>query len=156
MRITKNFTLEEFYSSITADSMGIDNKPNEKIKNNILILTKEILQPIRDSYGKPIIVSSGFRCEKLNKAVGGSSTSAHVRGDAADLTAKDMKSFQKCVLEWAKTNKFDQIIIEYPDTNNIASWVHIGSYNAQGKQRGQIIYTKDGKHYFNITKEFYN
>lgn len=155
MKISENFTLEELYRSCTADSIGIDNKPTDKVKNNLIILTKEILQPIRNEYGKPVIVSSGYRCEKLNKAVGGSSTSAHVRGEAADLTTSNMKEFQRCVLEWAKTNKFDQIIIEYPNKGFVATWIHIGSYNAQGKQRKQIIYTNDGKHYYNVDRRFY-
>lgn len=155
MKITENFTMEEFFRSAKADSLKIDNTPTEKEKANINRLVIDILQPIRDKFGNPITVSSGYRCEKLNKAVNGSPTSAHRFGNAADLKAKDMKAFQRCVLEWAKTNKFDQVIIEYPDKNHVASWIHIGIFNSSGKQRKQIIYTKDGKNYPAITKEYY-
>lgn len=99
-KISTNFTLEEFYKSYTADSLNINNAPNDKIKKNIYKLVTEILQPIRDSYGKPIIVSSGYRCEKLNKAVGGAANSDHKFGCAADIhTVSDKPEDNKVLFD---------------------------------------------------------
>ena len=73
--ITKNFTLSELVASDTATRMGIDNSPDEEVVKKLRLLATSILQPLRDRYGKPITVTSGYRCSKLNKAVGGVSTS---------------------------------------------------------------------------------
>lgn len=73
--ITKNFTLSELVASDTATRMGIDNSPDEEVEKKLRLLATSILQPLRDRYGKPITVTSGYRCSKLNKAVGGVSTS---------------------------------------------------------------------------------
>ena len=71
MKLTDNFTLEELIKSSTATKLNIDNNPTEEITSNLLELSTKILQPIRNVYGKPIVISSGYRCTKLNKAVGG-------------------------------------------------------------------------------------
>lgn len=153
MNLSKNFTLEELIKT----SHNVDNTPNSTQQNNLKELCVDMLQPIRDKFESGILVTSGFRSNKLNKVVGGSATSAHSHGYAADTKPVngDMRSYQKCVLEWAKTNTFDQIIIEYP-TNYVASWIHIGIKNRKGQQRKQILYTKNGKNYYNITNKFYN
>ena len=74
-KITKNFTLSELVASDTATRMGIDNSPDDKATANLRLLATAILQPLRDKYGKPITVTSGYRCTALNKAVGGVATS---------------------------------------------------------------------------------
>lgn len=100
MKITKDFTLEELTKSATANRLKINNEPTEQELNSLLALCRTILQPIRDKYGKPIIISSGFRCAKLNKAVGGSKTSQHVKGEAADIhTTSDTKASNKALFE---------------------------------------------------------
>ena len=151
MQLTKNFSLEE----LTATSKKVDNTPNATQLAH-LKETANMLQDLRDSYGKGIRINSGFRSAALNKIVGGSSTSAHSYGYAADTVPSDgdMKEYQKAVLEWAKTNKFDQIIIEYPK-NYVASWIHIGLKNGSGLQRKQIIYTTNGKNYPAINDKFH-
>jgi uncharacterized protein YcbK (DUF882 family) len=73
--ITKNFTLSELVASDTATRLGIDNVPDKKAEANLRLLATTILQPLRDRYGKPIIVTSGYRCTALNKAVGGVASS---------------------------------------------------------------------------------
>lgn len=83
--MTKNFTLKELTKSATADRLGINNKPNKTVLANLEELAYKILQPIRDKYGKPIIVTSGYRCPALNRAVGGCPTSQHILGQAADI-----------------------------------------------------------------------
>ena len=76
----KYFTINELCASSTAARLGIRNIPNEEIKSNLIALVDNVLDPLRTSYGKPIIVSSGYRCLALNQAVGGSKTSQHVKG----------------------------------------------------------------------------
>lgn len=132
------FTLQEFLESDTAKSKRIDNTPSFEVVEHLSVLVERILEPLRAAYGKPITVSSGYRCEKLNKAVGGVTNSAHLRGDAADLQAKDMEGFKKFVREWmiSQRVKFDQCIIE---KSGKTEWVHIGIYSATGSQRGELF-----------------
>ena len=85
MKLSKNFSLEELIKSDTANECGIKNSPNSLELKNLTNLTTKILQPIRDAFGKPIIISSGFRCVQLNKKVGGASNSDHLFGAAADI-----------------------------------------------------------------------
>lgn len=98
MKLSKNFSLEELIKSDTANECGIKNSPNSLELKNLTNLTTKILQPIRDTFGKPIIISSGFRCVQLNKKVGGASNSDHLFGAAADIhtssnTYEDNKNF---------------------------------------------------------------
>lgn len=89
--MSKNFSLQELIKSDTAKKHGINNEPNEQERKNLILLTDQILQPVRDRLGKPIIVTSGYRCRELNKKVGGSKTSQHMKGEAADLKCFDNK-----------------------------------------------------------------
>lgn len=120
----KYFTLEELIQSDTAKRKGINNTPNEIQKQNLILLIDNILDPLREAYGKPIKVNSGFRCEALNKAVGGVSTSDHLKGFASDITGGS-KEENKKIFEIARDLNlpFRQLI----DERNY-SWVHI-SYN---------------------------
>lgn len=123
MKLTNNFTLEEL---TLTEHKNVNNKPDqENLKH--LQETAEMLQTLRDFYGNPIHINSGYRSPALNKLIGGSNTSAHSRGYAVDTVPSngDMKTYQKSVLKWAQTHNFDQIIIEYPK-NYVASWIHIG------------------------------
>lgn len=153
----KYFTIAELCRSGEASMRGINNDPGSVIAARIMKLINNALDPIRESWGSAIKVTSGYRCSMLNKMVKGSPTSAHITGYAADLVPVNgkMAAFQRKVLEWAARNKFDQIILEYPK-DYVSSWIHVGLYNAKGEQRGQILYTTDGKHYPNVTEEFYN
>lgn len=83
----KYFTIAELCRSNTADKFLIDNKCTKEQAANMMALVNNVLDPLREAYGKPIRVNSGFRCEKLNKKVGGSKTSDHLHGMAADITA---------------------------------------------------------------------
>lgn len=149
MNLSKNFTLAELTNSATADKYNIKNEPGRNELIHLQLLCRNILQPIRDIYGKPINVNSGYRCKKLNEMIGGSSTSAHTEGCAADIVPANgnMIDLQHVVLEWAKENNFDQIIIEHPN-KGIASWLHIGIFDRHGLQRHQIL-TYNGKKYAN-------
>lgn len=129
----KYFTIKELCKSTTATAKKIDNSPNSEIVNNLKQLVHNILDPLREEYGKPINVNSGYRCDALNKAIGGSKTSYHRYGLAADITAGS-KSENKKLFDLAqKLNlPFDQLIDE-----SDFSWVHI-SYSTN--PRKQILH----------------
>ena len=122
MYLSKNFTLEEITSSATATLKGIANIPGNKEKDNLKRLCSEILQPIRNVYGAPITITSGFRSVALNKAVRGSSSSQHLKGEAADLISTDNKSLWDtiCALIVSGKIRVGQLI----DEKNL-SWIHI-------------------------------
>ena len=81
----KHFTFQELTKSATAKRKGIDNSPSMQVRANLAALVENVLDPLREAYGKPIVVTSGYRCEKLNRAVGGAASSQHVKGQAADI-----------------------------------------------------------------------
>ena len=127
------FTLKEFVKSNTAARLGINNNPSEDVKKNIELLVEKILDPLREKFGKPIIVTSGYRCKELNKAVGGAAKSQHMSGEAADIrTVEDSKSANKelfnLIIELGLP--FDQLINEHD-----YDWVHV-SY---GKRNRRMI-----------------
>lgn len=128
----KYFTIEEMTKSSTATAKGIDNTPSEEGVLKLQKLIEAVLDPLREWYGKPIRVNSGFRCEALNEAVGGSDTSQHRLGEAADITVGTKKGNKK-LFEYIKDNlPFDQLINE----SNF-SWVHV-SYR-EGRLRKQVL-----------------
>ncbi len=133
----KFFTIEELIKSDVAKRNNIDNIPNEQEKNNLIALIENILDPLREAYGKPIIVNSGFRSNKVNKLAGGSNTSQHKLGQAADIRSKqNTKEENKKLFELIqKLNlPYDQLIDEYN-----FSWVHV-SYSP--RNRKQILHIK--------------
>lgn len=117
----KYFTIKELCSSSTAIQKKINNTPNSAVINNLTQLVDYILDPLREHYGKPIIVNSGYRCEQLNNAVNGSKTSAHLKGLAADITAGSPEE-NKILFELIQKLKlpFDQLIDE-----KRFSWIHV-------------------------------
>ncbi len=128
----KYFTIKEMTKSSTAKANGIDNTPSEEGVLNLQKLIEAVLDPLREWYGKPIRVNSGYRCEALNEAVGGSDTSQHRLGEAADITVGTKKGNKK-LFEYIKDNlPFDQLINE----SNF-SWVHV-SYR-EGRLRKQVL-----------------
>lgn len=139
----KYFSLAELTQSQTATRKGLNNTPNATIKQHLNELVDNILDPLREAWGSPIVISSGYRSPKVNKAVGGSTTSAHVTGYAADTYPANgnMKEYQEFVKEFLKDKNFDQYICEYPK-KGIASWIHIGYKNSKGLQRKQYLIIK--------------
>lgn len=129
----KYFTIAELCKSDTADRLGINNKCNIDHVANLTALVDNVLDPLRTWYGKPLVVSSGYRCPALNKAVKGSNTSQHMSGQAADIDTGDRQQ-NKLLFEYIQKNlPFDQLI----DESNF-SWVHV-SYRADGKNRNQVL-----------------
>ncbi len=141
----KYFTIEELCRSNTAKAKGIDNTPNKEHKEHLVELIENILDPLREAWGSAIIVSSGYRSPALNKAVGGSSTSAHCRGYAADISPANgkMTEFKAFVKKWLKDKNFDQYINEFKGKSQ---WVHVGYKNLNGNQRKQYLVFKGGKY----------
>ena len=126
----KYFTIKELCKSSTATYRGIDNTPNSEIVSNLEQLVDIILDPLREKYGSPIKVNSGYRCEKLNKAVGGSNTSQHRYGLAADITAGSRLENKKLFVLIQQLNlPFDQLI----DEKNY-SWIHVSISKNPRKQ----------------------
>lgn len=129
----KYFTIKELIASSTAQSKGIDNTPTQQVIDNLTKLVDAVLDPLREWYGQPITVNSGYRCEALNEAVGGAKTSQHMTGHAADITVHS-KDGNKKLFDYIKDNlEFDQLI----DESNL-SWVHV-SYK-EGNNRKQVLY----------------
>ena len=139
MNITKNFKLEEFAKSETAQKRGIDNSIPAELIPNIKALCDNVLQPLRDAVGVPVKISSGYRCPALNKAVGGSATSQHMKGEAADIIIPSKKVGLQW-FEWMRTHlTYNQLIWE---TNSKGgSWIHVG-YKRTGKNKMQVLNMK--------------
>ena len=140
INVTQHFTFEEMYRSETAKKLGIDNKPGTQQAINLVYLCAYVLEPLRGAMGEPIKIGSGFRCQALNKAVGGVYTSQHCKGQAADLCIDgDIKKGRKW-FEYIKNHlPFDQLIWEHnPKTGSY--WVHVSFvYPDFGKNRKQVI-----------------
>lgn len=138
--VTMHFTIEEMYASQTAKRLGIDNKPNVQHMINLVYLCAYVLEPLRVAMNEPIKIGSGYRCRKLNKAVGGVDNSQHTKGQAADLCVDgDLKKGRRW-FEYIRDHlPFDQLIWE--KNPKIGScWVHVSFiYPDFGKNRRQVI-----------------
>lgn len=131
-RISRNFTYDEFTNSDTAKRLHINNAITDwDVRDNIKALVENVLQPLRDAWGGPLFINSGYRCLELNKAVGGVPTSQHVLGQAADVGCSDPFALAK--LAKRMNLKYDQMIV-YP------SFVHF-SYKKEGENRGEVLYS---------------
>ena len=128
------FTLDELIHSDTADRLGIYNSPTCDAINNLDGLVTNVLDRLRSGWGRPIIVTSGYRCKELNAAVGGTRNSQHLKGQAADIVSDDFEAFQRFVRRWCKGNEFDQCIFEHGGGKE---WIHI-SY-VEGRNRRQVL-----------------
>ena len=136
--MSKYFSLEEFLTSSTAKQKSIENLPSFEIVDNLRRLA-EFLDPLREAWGSGIIVSSGFRCTKLNTAVGGVKESMHQTGWAADLQPANGKfeEFKTFVADWIKNKAFDELIVE---TNKKGDkWLHLQLFSPKGFQRKKIF-----------------
>ena len=130
----RHFTFDELIHSDTADRLGIDNTPTCDATDNLDMLVTRVLDNLRDGWGRPIIVTSGYRCKQLNAAVGGARNSQHLKGQAADIVSGDFEAFRGFVRRWCKDNEFDQCIFEHSGGRQ---WIHI-SY-VEGRNRGQVL-----------------
>lgn len=139
----KYFSIEELTRSLAAEVYCIDNMPDSGIVLNLNCLVSTILDPLREEYGFPIVVNSGYRCRKLNKMVGGSKNSAHIYGRAADISAvhacrRDNMQIGNILLAHINDWPIDQVIFEKCDVTGCPSWIHVAFSRSP---RRQVIYT---------------
>ena len=141
MRLTTNLSLSEMTKSDTAIRLGIDNNPCDEHLGNLILWAENIFQPIRDHFGEPIFISSGYRCAKLNKAIGGSEYSQHCNGMAGDIDQDNRASgvTNRDIFDFILDHlDFDQLILEYPDEDENPEWVHV-SYISKEQNRNQVL-----------------
>jgi len=141
VRLSQNFTIQEYIKSQTALRQGIDNTPTEEHMGNATALFRNVVQKVRDQFGVTVI-NSGYRGEALNKAVGGSSKSQHCKGEAVDIECPGTPNYD--VAKWIEDNlDFDQLILEFytpgiPDSG----WVHV-SYKSEGNRKSVLTAMKE-------------
>ena len=149
MKLSENFTLDELTKSQEAIRLGILNEPNDEHITNLILLCKNILQPIRNYFKIPVSISSGYRSAALCEAIGSSIKSQHTKGQAADFEIFGVHN--KEVSDWIVQNlDYDQCILEFWNENEPNSgWVHC-SYSVNGNRKqylkaeklnGRIVYT---------------
>jgi uncharacterized protein YcbK (DUF882 family) len=137
MKLSEHFSLEEMTKSQTALRKGIDNTPGPKEIENLKLLCENVLEKIRIHFGRPVIINSGYRGPKLNRAIGGVKNSQHQTGQAADIEISGLDN--NVLFCWIKDNiVFDQVILEFhkkgvPDSG----WVHV-SWNSKGNRKQAI------------------
>ena len=142
-----SFTISESIASDTARVKGIDNSPTTEVRANLVALIETLLDPLREAWKSPIRVTSGYRCGVLNRAVGGSSTSAHLYGCAADIVPingkiAEFKAFCRGYFG-SRRHLYDQVILE---DNGKSEWVHIGLKTKDGRKRGQLMEYKNNRY----------
>lgn len=134
--ISKNFSYREFEHSDTAERRGIVNVITDfKVRDSVKALVLDVLQPLRDTLGEPMEVNSGYRCPELNRLVGGTSTSQHLKGEAADIASDNPLALAQLAYDLGLP--YDQMIV-YP------TFVHF-SHKLSGEQRRMILYNKSWK-----------
>jgi len=150
----KYFTISEFIKSDTALKMRLWNGANKEIEENIRSLVDEVLDPLRERYGRPIYVTSGYRCPKLNNLVNGAPNSQHMRGEAADITGGSPAENLKLAQMIAESGNFDQMILEEVPADSLEPrWIHV-SYKRLGWNRRNILKKVSGKAgYQTVSKE---
>ena len=148
MMLSKNLSLREATKSVTALRLGIENAPDEQVINNLELVATEIFQPLRNHFGVPIAVSSGYRCKELNEAIGGSRTSQHMAGEALDLDADVYGGITNYdIFKYIYTHlEYDQLIWEF-GTDLEPAWVHVSYKRGKGENRNRSLkaYREDGK-----------
>jgi hypothetical protein len=141
MNLTINFSLNELTKSEVALRMDLENIPGEAEITSLRLLAEKVLQPIRDHYGKGVKVNSGFRSSAVNQAAGGSKTSDHVKGQAADIEIPGVANAE--LAQWIMDNlEYTQLILEFytpgiPDSG----WVHV-SYDPNNLKKQELTAMK--------------
>lgn len=137
--ISTNLSLAECITSQTAERKKIDNTPNAAVICSLRLVAEKVFQPLRKHFGKPIRVSSGYRSPALNRSIGGSVTSQHVKGEALDLQGTNGVTNAQIYNYIKKNLDFDQLIWEY-GTDKEPAWVHV-SYKAKGNRKQALRIT---------------
>jgi zinc D-Ala-D-Ala carboxypeptidase len=151
--LSKYATLDECSRSVTASRLGIDNNPPLEVRDNLREICSKVFDPCREFVGGPLAIASGYRCPKLNKAVGGSKTSEHMLGQALDIDCDTFGNKTNAELFYfIKDNlDFNQLIWEFGTDKN-PEWVHV-SYSRLNNKKKVIKATKvKGKTIYTIFK----
>jgi hypothetical protein len=145
MQISDHFTLSELTKSSTAERLGIANEPGSMEVENLIMVCDQILEPVRNHYGIPFAPNSGFRCLELNRAIGSSGNSQHVKGEAVDFEVPGIPN--KDVALWVKDNcEFDQLILEfYKEEIPDSGWVHCSYTISKENRKSARVF--DGRHW---------
>lgn len=136
MLLSKHFELAEFVVSETAARQGIDNQPSDQVIANLSGLCEKILEPLRVHLARPVIITSGYRSVELNQAIGGSNTSQHMTGKAADIIVPEITPFDLCTLIESMNLPYGQLI------NEFGRWTHI-SLKTSGKTQQTLTAYRD-------------
>ena len=144
MKLSGHFSLAELTKSQTATRKGINNKPTLDHIENLTELCTHVLEPTRRNFGKPMVISSGYRSEELCEAIGSSKNSQHAKGEAADFEMFGVDN--KELAKYIKNNLvFDQLILEFYNPDDPSSgWVHC-SYSKEENRKQSLLY--NGKDY---------
>ena len=145
MKLSKNFTYEELCHSGVAERKGLRNRPKTTEEERVVIknlkaLCIEVLQPLRDYLGKPVVISSGYRSEEVNRMVGGVKGSQHLKGEAADIHVENTEHLLKIMHFIMEETDFDQLIWEKNKAGT--QWVHV-SYRRNGVNKHQVLSSKE-------------
>ena len=159
--ISKHISYKEATKSVTAIRLGIDNTPNEYQLQNMELIAEKVFEPLRKAVGGPIKINSFFRCEYLNKAIGGASkngkqTSQHCQGRAIDIDDNYGYMSNNDMYDYIKKNlDFDQLIFEFPDDKGNASWIHVSYVDADSNRKRCLKAIKENNKtkYIDITNE---
>lgn len=146
MQLSKNFHLNEMTRSQTALRKGIDNNPNSTEIEKLKTLCVHVLQPVRDHFGRGVTVNSGFRCLKLNRAIGSKDNSQHTKGEAADIEIPGINN--RKLAEYIRDNlDFDQLILEFYEEGQPSSgWVHVSFVRPERNRKNCLIINSSGVH----------
>ena len=157
MKLSENFSLDEVIRSATATKLGIDNIPEQEHLDNLQVVIDEIAQPLRDHFGKPVRINSGYPSPALNEAIGGSKKSQHSKGEALDLEIDGVSNME--VAGWITENcDYDQVILEFynPAEGPNSGWVHASCKAdlSQNRERNLIALKDGNKTVYLVTEDF--
>lgn len=154
MKVSDNITYKEALHSNTAKRLGIENVPDEFTFETMQITAEHVFEPVRKHFNEPIYISSFYRCEELNKAIGGSSKSQHCKGEAIDIDDVYSKATNADFFNYIKNKlEFDQLIWEFGDDTN-PDWVHVSYSLGNNRMRILKAIKENGRtKYIDITNE---
>lgn len=139
MQLTQHFSLEEFEFSTIAFARGFNNKVPESLIPSLTTLCREVLEPLRAIVKEPIIISSGYRCPQLNRLVGGSPTSQHMKGEACNIHLPDQSKLREW-FTYLMDGQFDQLIMERASRTSNRYWIHVSCKRDPAKNRHLVLY----------------
>lgn len=140
IQLSPHFKLSEFENSSTARARGINNKVPEHLIPALRTLCTVVLEPLREHVKEPVIISSGYRCPKLNKLVGGVSNSLHMTGESCDIHLSDQKKLREWFTWLMDNTNFDQLILERASKTSSHYWIHVSCRADPSKNRHQVRY----------------